>query len=49
MALVALIAPPMVDEFANLGPTLDEGIGEIEDWVVEDSPWDVSRQDVERV
>lgn len=46
--LVALIAPPMVDEFSNLGPTLDDGIGEIEDWLVEDSPFDVTREEVEQ-
>lgn len=46
-AVIGLIAPPMVEEFSNLGPTLDEGIGEVEDWLVEDSPWDLTRQEVE--
>jgi len=45
--LIALIAPPMVDEFSNLGPTLDEGVTEVEDWLVEDSPFDLSRRQVE--
>ena len=45
--LVALIAPPMIDEFSHLGPTLDEGVGEVEDWLVEDSPFDLTRRDVE--
>lgn len=45
--MVALIAPPLVEEFRDLGPTLDEGISEIEDWLVEESSFDVSRADVE--
>lgn len=45
--LIGLIAPPMVEEFSNLGPTLDEGVGEVEDWLVRDSPFDVSRQEVQ--
>jgi predicted PurR-regulated permease PerM len=47
VALVALVAPPMVDEFSHLGPTLDEGVGQVEDWLVEDSPFDLTRRDVE--
>ncbi len=47
VGLIAAIAPPMVDEFSHLGPTLDEGVGEIEDWLVEDSPFDLTRQEVE--
>lgn len=45
--MVALIAPPLVEEFSDLGPTLDKGIGEIEDWLVEDSSFDVSRANVD--
>lgn len=44
---VVLIVPPMVDEFSHLGPTLDEGVGEVEDWLVDDSPFDVTRREVE--
>ncbi|HMJ78636.1 MAG TPA: AI-2E family transporter, partial [Iamia sp.] len=33
--------------FSHLGPTLDEGVTEIEDWLVEDSPWDLTHADVE--
>ncbi|HEU5149981.1 MAG TPA: AI-2E family transporter [Iamia sp.] len=47
-ALVALIAPPLVDEFRDLGPTVEDGIEQVEDWIVEDSPFDVTREDVER-
>jgi predicted PurR-regulated permease PerM len=46
-AIIALIAPPMVDEFSHLGPTVDEGVTEVEDWLVEDSPFDVTRREVE--
>ena len=45
--LIALVAPPMVDEFSHLGPTVDEGVSQVEDWLVEDSPFDVTRQEVE--
>lgn len=44
---VAVIAPPMVDEFANLGPTLEEGMGEIEDWLVEDTSLDITQDDID--
>lgn len=47
VGVVAVIAPPMVEEFSDLGPTLDDGISEVEDWVVEDSPFDVTREEVE--
>lgn len=45
--VIALIVPPMVEEFSDLGPTLEEGIGEVEDWIVDDSPFDVTREDVD--
>jgi len=45
--VIALIAPPMVREFSNLGSTVEDGVAEIEDWLVEDSPFDVTRRDVE--
>lgn len=45
---ITLVAPPIVDEFRDLGPTVDDGIGEIEDWLVDDSGFDVTRADVER-
>jgi predicted PurR-regulated permease PerM len=47
VAVVVLIAPPMVDEFSHLGPTVDEGVTEIEDWLVDDSPFDLTRREVE--
>ncbi len=42
-----LIGRPMVSEFEDLGPTLDDGLSDVEDWLVEDSGLDVTREDVE--
>jgi len=47
VGFVTLIAPPIVAEFRDLGPTVDEGLGEIEDWLVDDSGFDVTHADVE--
>lgn len=47
VGFVTLIAPPIVDEFRDLGPTVDDGLAEIEDWLVEDSGFDISRSDIE--
>jgi putative heme transporter len=44
--IVALLVPPIVDEFTDLGPTLEESIDDLEDWLVQDSPFDVSRRDI---
>jgi predicted PurR-regulated permease PerM len=38
----------MANEVEDLGPTLDAGIADIERWLVEDSPFDVSAGDVQR-
>ncbi|CAN5906993.1 AI-2E family transporter [soil metagenome] len=46
--LLALIVPPMVEEFETLGPTIEDGIERVEDWIVDDSPFDVDRNDLER-
>jgi predicted PurR-regulated permease PerM len=42
----ALLVPAIVDEFSDLGPTLEESIDDLEDWLVDDSPFDISRQDI---
>jgi predicted PurR-regulated permease PerM len=47
VGFITLIAPPIVDEFRDLGPTVDDGLSQIEDWLVEDSGFDVSRTDIE--
>jgi len=44
--IVALLIPAMVDEFSDLGPTLEESIDDLEDWLVDDSPFDISRRDI---
>ncbi len=45
--IVALLVPAMVNEFSDLGPTLENAIDDVEDWLVEDSPFDISRQDID--
>lgn len=39
-----LIIPAMADEFADLGPTVEEGVDSIERWIIEDSPFDIDQQ-----
>jgi predicted PurR-regulated permease PerM len=43
-----VIASPVADQFADLEPTLSEAVDDVERWLVEDSPFDVSRADLER-
>jgi putative heme transporter len=45
--IVSLLVPAIVSEFSDLGPTLENAVDDVEDWLVEDSPFDVSRQDIE--
>jgi predicted PurR-regulated permease PerM len=45
--IVALLVPSIANEFENLGPTIEDAIDDVENWLVEDSPFDVSRQDVQ--
>jgi predicted PurR-regulated permease PerM len=45
--IVAVLVPAIVDEFSDLGPTLENAIDDVEDWLVEDSPFDVSRRDID--
>lgn len=42
--LGALVA----DEVGELGPTLGQAVDDVEQWLVEDSPFDVSRSELER-
>jgi putative heme transporter len=44
--IVSLLVPSIVDEFRDLGPTLEKSIDDLEDWLVNDSPFDISRRDV---
>lgn len=43
--LLAVLVPVIASEFEDLGPTIEDAIDDFEDWLVEDSPFDVSRQD----
>ncbi|MGH9112226.1 MAG: AI-2E family transporter [Acidimicrobiales bacterium] len=43
----AVLVPSIASEFDDLGPTVEDAIDDLEDWLVDDSPFDVSRQDVE--
>jgi len=45
--ITALLVPAIVDEFSDLGPTLQDAVEDVEDWIVNDSPFDVSRADLE--
>lgn len=45
--IVALLVPTIAAEFEDLGPTIEDAIDDLEDWLVEDSPFDVSRQDIQ--
>jgi putative heme transporter len=45
--IVASLVPAVAAEFEDFGPTIENAIDDIERWLVEDSPFDVSRRDVE--
>ncbi|CAN5716161.1 AI-2E family transporter [soil metagenome] len=45
--VVVLVAPTVSAEFADLGPTVQEGIEEVENWLVE-GPLELSREEIER-
>ena len=47
VGIFSLLVPAIVDEFSDLGPTLEDAVDDVEDWLVDDSPFDVSRQDVQ--
>lgn len=48
VAVIALVGVAVAGEIDELGPTLSEGVDDVEDWLVDDSPFDVSRADVDR-
>lgn len=45
--IMALLVPSIVDEFESLGPTLEDAVDDLEDWLVDDSPFDVRRGDID--
>jgi predicted PurR-regulated permease PerM len=47
-ATIALVGVAVAGEVDDIGPTLSEGVDDVTDWLVDDSPFDVSRADVDR-
>jgi predicted PurR-regulated permease PerM len=45
---VSLILPAVVDQFEGLGETLQEARDDLETWLVEDAPIDITRDDIDR-
>jgi len=45
--VVAALVPPIAAEFDDLGPTIEDAVDDIEEWLVEDSPFDVSQRDID--
>ncbi len=45
--LVALVAPSVAEEFADLGPTVSEGIDQVQNWLVE-GPLGLSEEQIDR-
>jgi predicted PurR-regulated permease PerM len=46
-AVVAGISVAVAGQIEDLGPTVSEAVDDIEEWLVEDSPFDVSRADID--
>lgn len=46
---LAAIAPALAGELDSLGPTITEALDDVEDWLVEDGPIDVSRESIDRL
>ena len=47
--LGALVIPSLADQAESLGPTLTQAADDVEDWLVEDSPFEVSRATIDRL
>ena len=47
VGIVTLVAPTVSEEFGDLGPTVEAGIDEVENWLVE-GPLDLSREEIDR-
>lgn len=45
--VIAIVSAAVADEFSDLGPAVSQAVDDVERWVVEDSPFDVSRADIE--
>jgi predicted PurR-regulated permease PerM len=46
-ATIGLVGVAVAGEVDDLGPTLSEGVDDVVDWIVDDSPFDVSRSDID--
>jgi putative heme transporter len=46
--ILTLLGFAVGDEAEDLGPTISEAVDDVEEWLVEDSPFDISRADIER-
>jgi predicted PurR-regulated permease PerM len=49
VGISVLIVPPIADEIASLDETVTLALDDIEDWLVSDSPFDVSREAIDRL
>ncbi|HVM54504.1 MAG TPA: AI-2E family transporter [Acidimicrobiales bacterium] len=47
VAVLGLVGIAVVNEVDNIGPTVNRAIDSVEDWLVEDSPFNVTREDIE--
>ena len=48
IAAMSFVGWAVAGELDELGPTLSRGVDDLTDWLVEDSPFEVTRDDVER-
>ncbi len=44
-----LVIPAVADEFESLGPTLSEAVDDVEQWLVDDAPFDLDRRELEEL
>ncbi|MET0726721.1 MAG: AI-2E family transporter [Acidimicrobiales bacterium] len=44
-----VIVPDVADEFRDLGPTLSTAVDDIEEWLVEDAPFGLDRQEIDDI
>ena len=49
VGLTAAVVPSLSEEVSSIEPTLTTAFDDIEDWFVDDSPFDVSRETVDRL
>lgn len=49
LGVVAIAVPSMASEIDSIGPTVTDGLDELEDWLVDDAPLDVSRESIDRL